>query len=119
MPARKDSRLCIDLGLLRTCGLVKGFLAVSDSAAEMLGYPPREMVGMDVHHMIHGGQIEAIGKSLLRLKVNPDAPQFVLLRLQTEKKSNRLVELEATAVLSNGNIYAYFFRLHPVLLEGD
>ncbi len=67
--------------------------------------------------MIREERIDTIAKSLQRLKVKPDVPQFVLVRLQSEGKGNIWVEVEATAILSGAEIRAYFFRLHPVALN--
>ena len=91
-------------------------LAISRSGAELLGSHGSELVNRDVHHFVPAAHVDAVAKSLLRLKARPDAPQFVLMRLQTEKATNPWIELEATAITSGENVTAYFFRLRPVLL---
>ena len=91
-------------------------LAISRSGAETLGRPASELVNTDVHHFVPPAHVDAISRSLLRLRSRPETPQFVLLRLQADGRPNFWVELEATAIMSGDQIHAYFFRLHPVLL---
>ncbi len=91
-------------------------LAISRSGAELLGSHASELVDRDVHHFVPAAHVDAVAKSLLRLRASPDTPQFVLMRLQTEKGSIPWIELEATAITSGENVHAYFFRLRPVLL---
>jgi PAS domain S-box-containing protein len=91
-------------------------LAISESGADILGSTASELVNNDVHHFVPPTHVDAIEKSLLRLKARPEVPQFVLMRLQAEKKPNLWVELEATAIMSGEEIHAYFFWLRLVLL---
>ncbi len=92
-------------------------LAISESGAKILGSRVSKLVNKDVHHFVEGAQVEAITKSLLQLHVKPDTPQFIVLRLRGEKKTNPWIELEATAIKSGRKIHAYFFRLHRIHLS--
>jgi PAS domain S-box-containing protein len=91
-------------------------LAVSESGAAILGSATSDLVDTDVHRFVSPTHIDAVEKSLFRLKERPDIPQFMLLRLQSEERPNNWVELEATALMNGDEIHAYYFRLRPVLL---
>lgn len=91
-------------------------LAVSESGAAILGSATSDLVDTDVHRFVSPTHIDAVEKSLFRLKERPDIPQFLLLRLQSEERPNNWVELEATALMNGDEIHAYYFRLRPVLL---